>query len=212
MSLRIATLVLLVTALTGADIALADERGDPHAGHHAPAQSRPGHRITPGPTPEVTLLDHHGQQVRFPEVLRGDSIVVIDFIYTSCTTVCPVMSTFMAQLRDRLTDQPPGAVRLISISLDPAHDTVPVLARYAKRYGAGPRWSFVTGDKPKVDAVLKSLGTYTADFRSHPPTVLVGDLRSGHWMRFNGLPSPRKLASQIDELLETRSAQRKANP
>lgn len=64
---------------------------------------------------------------------------VADFIFTRCGGPCPRLSSSMANLQKRL----PSAVRLVSFTVDPDHDTVAVLARYAERHGAEPgRWLF----------------------------------------------------------------------
>ena len=70
-------------------------------------------------------------------------------------------------------------------------DTPARLKEYAARYGAGPGWTWLTGPKPQVDEVLQVFGAYTPNFVEHPPLVMVGDAKTGKWIRFYGFPEPR---------------------
>jgi protein SCO1/2 len=80
--------------------------------------------------------------------MRG-RIWVVDFIYTTCQAACPRMSREMTKVQEALGND--DSVRLVSISVDPEHDTPPVLAAFGKRYKARPgRWFFLTGNKQVV--------------------------------------------------------------
>jgi protein SCO1/2 len=84
--------------------------------------------------------------------LRGN-VLVLDFFFTSCRTVCPVQTSRMAQVQERLDDT--AGVHLISFSVDPETDTPDVLKAYAGRYGAdSTRWSFLTGAPEAMDKVV----------------------------------------------------------
>jgi len=101
---------------------------------------------TYGVVPLFTLTERSGRRVRRDD-LRG-LVWVVDFIYTECTETCPTQSLQLAQLQREFQDA--TEVRLVSITVDPEHDTPEVLARYAARYGAGDRWWFLTGDKREI--------------------------------------------------------------
>ena len=73
--------------------------------------------------PDVTLVDQDGRSVRFRSDVLRDRVVVIDFVFTTCTTICPVLSSTFARLQDRLGERLAGSVQLVSISLDPVRDT-----------------------------------------------------------------------------------------
>lgn len=104
------------------------------------------------PAPAFALVDQEGDTVRTRD-LHG-TVWVLSFVFTNCTGVCPLITSKMARLRDSLatagllgTD-----VRLVSITVDPARDTPPVLRRFAKRFGGSPptQWAFVTGKPPEA--------------------------------------------------------------
>jgi protein SCO1 len=94
-----------------------------------------------------------------------------------------------------VSDRP---VQLLSISVDPVNDKPAQLAEWAHRFGAGPNWTLVTGDKPDVDNLLKALGAFTADKNSHTPLILIGDDRTGTWRRLSGITPAEQIKDAIE--------------
>jgi len=154
--------------------------------------------------PDLELLDHNGERVRFASDVLGERLVVMDFIYTSCTTVCPVLSAIMSQVSDRLETRFGNDVQLVSMSVDPGRDTPARLKSYAGKLGAGDNWTFLTGAKHNVDTVLKEFGAYTPNFDDHTPMLVVGDPASGRWYRFFGFVSPERLLGAVETLHKQR--------
>lgn len=99
-----------------------------------------------GVVPDFALTERSGRRITRDE-LRG-LVWVTDFIYTECRETCPTQSLEFAQLQREFAEA--ANLRLVSITVDPAHDTPAVLRRYAERYGAGERWWFLTGDKRDI--------------------------------------------------------------
>jgi protein SCO1/2 len=149
---------------------------------------------------DAPLLDASGKRVRLPQEVIGKRIAVVNFVYTSCTTVCPVSSASFQQLQKRLGARLGREVVLVSVTVDPLRDTPQKLREYARRYEAREGWVWLTGAKPEVDAVLKGLGAYTPNFEDHPAMVLVGDARGGAWTRFFGFPSVDELMARIETM------------
>jgi protein SCO1 len=149
---------------------------------------------------EAKLIDQHGAGLDFKADVVGEKIVVMDFVYTTCTTVCPVMSALFAQLQDRLGSRAGSDVALVSVSVDPVRDTPARLKEYSARFKAGPGWSWLTGQKQVMDGVLKSLGAYTPSFVDHPVLVMVGDGQTGKWTRYYGFPDPDQIVAKVNEL------------
>jgi protein SCO1/2 len=179
---------------------------DPHA-HHRAMMNTPAE---PAKTTEVDLLDkvlvdQNGDEMKFVSEVIGDRIVVMDFVYTSCTTVCPVISAVFGQVQDKLGEQLGDEVVLVSVSVDPVRDTPQRLKAYAATHNAKPGWIWLTGGKRTMDEVLDGLGAYTPNFENHPAMVLVGDGRTGEWSRFFGFPSPDRLVDQVNALQAARS-------
>ncbi|MFC0666336.1 SCO family protein [Azotobacter chroococcum] len=171
-----------------------------HAGHPLPQTRAESTRVR---FAEVPLSDQHGRQLRLADAV-GERIVVMGFVYTSCTTVCPVISAIMQKVQAQLGERAGAEVGLLSISVDPLRDTPARLLEYSRAYQSGPGWRWLTGEAAAVDEVLRGLGVRSADFTSHPPTLLVGDARSGQWTRYYGFTDPAVLLARIEMLAEAR--------
>lgn len=105
-----------------------------------------------GDVPDFALVDQTGATVS-PATLAGGPWIA-DFVFTRCPDVCPTITATMKGLeRDLAADG--TDVTLVSISVDPTHDTPAVLQEYATRFGAGPRWRFLTGERDAVAALVK---------------------------------------------------------
>ncbi len=104
-----------------------------------------------GRVPEFALVNRDGRAVRRADLAGAPWIA--DFIFTRCPASCPMMTTRLARL-DRELPRDLGA-RLVSISVDPEHDTPEVLQRYAASFKAPERWLFLTGDGPQIYRLSK---------------------------------------------------------
>jgi protein SCO1/2 len=95
--------------------------------------------------PDFDLVERSNRKVTRQE-LTG-KVWVADFIFTTCGGICPVMTSNMRKLQDKLF----ADIRLVSFTVDPTHDTPEVLTEYANRYGADKdRWLFLTGDPEAI--------------------------------------------------------------
>jgi protein SCO1/2 len=153
---------------------------------------------------DLELVDRDGSPVRFKSEAMADRIVAIDFVYTTCTTICPILSALFAQAQDQLGARLGKEAWLVSLSLDPTRDTPKRMAAQARKFGAGPGWLWLTGEKMAVDRVLAGLDAYTADFESHASMILIGDAKRGTWTRLFGFPSPDEIVARIEELIAAR--------
>ena len=149
--------------------------------------------------PDVPLVDQDGKPVRFYTDLVKVRVVAVNFVFTSCTTVCPPMGANFAKLRKILSARAGREVQLISVSVDPGTDTPERLKAWGAKFGAGPGWTLVTGDRNQVTLLLKALGVYTANISDHSPLVLLGDDTRHRWTRAYGLAAPAKLAELLEE-------------
>ena len=119
-----------------------------------------------------TLIDQDGETVTRDDLLGAPWIA--DLLFTRCVLACPLMSTKMAKLDRELPvateDGAQPAVRLVSISIDPEHDTPEVLRDFAAKYDASDRWLFLTGDRDEVVAAGGPEGL-RLPFDPNPPLV-----------------------------------------
>lgn len=196
-SARIAAAFLL-GALSGVSTASAHGTGD-HAKADAPAAARVQ-------LEDTLLLDRYGVERRLKSDVLGDRVAVVNFVYTTCTTVCPVASATFAQLQERLGARLGTQVRLVSITVDPQRDTPARLRAYAAKHDAGMHWTWLTGRKDAVDAALKGFGAYTPNPQDHPAIVMIGDARSGQWTRLYGFPAVAEILAEVDRRIAERAA------
>lgn len=145
--------------------------------------------------PDVTVITQEGKRVRFYSDLVKGRVVALNFVFTTCTTICPPMGVNFAKLQSLL-----GArdVHLISVSVDPTVDTPERLKAWAQKLGGQPGWTLVTGERSEITRLLKSLGVYTANINDHSPLVLLGNDKQGVWTRAYGLAPPVKLAELVE--------------
>lgn len=191
--------VLLVLGLAAAPLQAHSTQD--HSAHQVHEQPPAGTQVR---FADVTLTDRQEQPVRLKEDLVADKIVVMGFIYTSCTTVCPVISAIMQKVQRQLGERVGAQVQLVSLSVDPLRDSPARLREYSRRYQPGPGWAWLTGSVQAVTETLKGLGTWSADYEDHQPVIMVGDGRSAQWTRFYGFTDPSVLVAKVEELSAAR--------
>jgi protein SCO1/2 len=143
--------------------------------------------------PKVALVRQDGRKVEFPAHIDDGQPVFINFIYTTCTAICPPMSQAFAELQAALGAE---QVRLVSVSIDPEQDTPRRLVEYANRFGAGPQWTFFTGTVEASVAVQKALGAYRGDKMNHTPLTLFRAAPGQPWVRLEGFATPQQMLQE----------------
>jgi len=185
--------------LVGASSSGADEpAADPHAHHrHMMEAPPPVTRSTANYTvPDVTLVRADGAQVNFAHELDDGRPVLLDFIYTTCTTICPVLSQTFAEVQKHLGANA-AKVRMVSVSIDPEEDTPARLTEYAKRYHAGAQWSFYTGSLQASQLVQRTFDVYRGDKMNHTPVTLFRAAPGQPWVRLDGFATPDMVLGEV---------------
>jgi len=148
--------------------------------------------------PDIRVYDQNGKPLDFYSDLVKGKTVAINFIFTTCTTICPPLTATFRRVQQDLMGSALN-IQLISISVDPTIDTPERLHEFAAKFKAGPGWTFVTGEKTDIDSLLQALGAAVADKNDHTPMILIGNDRAGYWTRSYGLSSPEALVKVIAE-------------
>jgi protein SCO1/2 len=169
---------------------------DPHDHHHHHHQAEPAKALSQSeaaytlPGLPVTRMD--GSRAELAKELDKGGPVILNFIYTTCTAICPMTSQVFSSLQDKL---PKGgeAVRLVSISIDPEQDTPARLSAYARQYSAGPQWQFYTGTAKNSIAIQKAFEVYRGDKMNHIPVTFLRLAPGKPWLRIEGMASPDEL-------------------
>ena len=142
--------------------------------------------------PDVTLTRSDGARVALRDVLTDRQPVVLNFVFTSCTTICPVMSATFSKFQAGLGPRR-GDVKLVSISIDPEYDTPSRLAAYARTLKAGAGWDFFTGSEADIVAIQRAFGTYRGEKMSHEALTFLRAKDGQRWTRLDGLVSVGQL-------------------
>ncbi|MDP3460595.1 MAG: SCO family protein [Hyphomonas sp.] len=152
---------------------------------------------------DAPMLDQTGAERRLKSDVIGSRIVVVDFIFTSCQTICPVTTALLAQAKDRLADIPADDLVFVSLSVDSRIDTPERLAAFAASKGA--YWTFLTGDKPVMDEALTWLNAYATNPENHAAMILIGDASTEKFSRIYGMPDPVFVERRVRDLAAARS-------
>lgn len=145
--------------------------------------------------PDVVLVNQNGTKVHFKNLLTSNKPVIVDFIFGTCTTICPILSAGYANLQQKLGVDS-QKVQLVSISIDPENDTPKVLRDYLKRYRAKPGWDFLTGSREDIDKVMHAFNAYIPNKMSHYPLTLIRTPEDGKWVRIFGLLSSSEFVAE----------------
>ena len=155
----------------------------------------------------VAVTTQDGRTLRFyDDVLKG-KIVLINFFFTDCDAVCPLMTENLTRVQELLGDRVGKDIFMVSISLQPEHDTPEVLAAYAKTYGVGPGWLFLTGKKTDIDLLRHRLGfvdsdpVEDADPEQHIGTVRITNEPMHRWAMSPALTNPTALVRTVKRVI-----------
>jgi len=152
--------------------------------------------------PDIVLVKQNGQNVHlYSDLVKGRKAVVINTIFTTCTTICPQIGVRIARLQKALAEFSPADYSLISISVDPVVDTPERLRAWAAKMGARPGWTLLTGPKMQVDAVLQKLTLATPDKFTHSPVSLVGSDGPDGFVTCNALAGGDPLIRLVQQRL-----------
>jgi protein SCO1/2 len=135
------------------------------------------------PAPDFALTTQDGDTLCKTD-LRG-KVVLVGFVFTTCNGSCPATTHRMGQVAQKLKEQgffKDDAVRLVSITLDPARDTPAALKQYAKLYDADTaHWSFLTGPRLTVEKVIADWGLWARPAANgqldHPSRIFLLDAK-----------------------------------
>ncbi len=151
--------------------------------------------------PDLTLINLAGEKVSVIQELSPDKPILLNFIFTTCTTICPVMSATFAQTQ-KLLGSDIQNVRMVSISIDPEQDTPEKLRAYAQKFKAQSQWHFLTGNVDDIMAVLLTFDVYRGNKMSHEPVTLLRKKKDDPWVRLDGLTTAKELVIEYHNLLK----------
>jgi len=189
-----------------------------HHGEHEAASSAtalPSMEAAANPSPKEKaarllfsdrrLITQHGQEVAFYSDVMRDKVVLINFVFTHCRDSCPMQTSKLSKVQSLLDGLVGREVHLVSISVDPERDTPEELREYAGHFNAGNGWMFLTGSKENVNEVVRRLGQLTATPESHTTLFILGNVRTGHWIKLHPDVTPAMIANYLRSLASENS-------
>ena len=149
--------------------------------------------------PDIKLVRDDGKPVSLPAEMNDGRVVVLNFIFTTCSSFCPLSSQTFGEFQIELGSDRKH-VHLMSISIDPEQDTPARLREYAHKFGAGPGWQHYTGTLAASRAAQNAFGAYRGGKMSHTPLTLMRSADGKTWRRIDGFATPNDLLDQYHQL------------
>ncbi|MES9860673.1 MAG: SCO family protein [Candidatus Thiodiazotropha sp. 4PDIVS1] len=176
-----------------------------HHAHHRMMMDQKDYKVDRAEysIPDVVLTSHEGTDASLPQLLNGEKPVMLNFIFTTCTTICPVLSASFHQVQEILGDD--QSVSMISITIDPEYDTPAQLMKYSKRFKAKENWKFYTGSYNDVVAVEKAFDIFRGSKMNHEPITLIRGGEDTAWTRIDGLASAEDIVKEYKNIMNTKT-------
>ncbi|NOT12172.1 MAG: SCO family protein [Methylococcaceae bacterium] len=182
MGRRVSTSVIIFCAMFLLPLSLIAEE----LNNEAPEYS---HSISNYNVPDVKVVRHDGKKVSLLKELDDGRPVILNFVFASCSAICPMLSHIFSKVQEKLT-QNKQPFHLVSISIDPENDTPAKLIEYAKKFDAGSQWDFYTGTVESSIAIQKAFNAYRGDKMNHSSIIFLRAAKGKSWLRLDGFASP----------------------
>jgi len=150
----------------------------------------------PVPAPDIPLVGHDGVAITLPRLL-AERATALQVMFTVCTTTCPIQGAIFARVQKLIPDQVAHGIQLVSLSVDPAHDTSAALARWLRRFGARPGWRAASPRPADVEQVRTFFGAGRTATDNHSTQVELFDRSSSLVWRTGELPEAEEVAALL---------------
>lgn len=196
---QVAMFILLGAATPVIQSAYAHEDHSHHMMQDMATKQEIKHTTVSYTIPSIKLVRDDGKTVDFSQELNDGRAVVMNFIYTTCTEICPLTSETFSKFQAKL-GKSLNKVHMVSVSIDPEQDTPKSLRKYAKKYKAESNWNFYTGTVGASVATQKAFDAYRGDKMNHVPATYLRSAPDKPWLRIDGFASPDELLRAYQEL------------
>jgi protein SCO1 len=155
-----------------------------------------------GYMPNLPVITQDGKERLFYDDLIKGKTVVISFVFTSCTDMCPLTTARLKEVQEKLGDAVGRDVFFVALSVDPEHDTPERMKAYADAFDAGPGWLFATGKPEDMRAITRKLGDRSTPetLYEHRNEVVLGNDATGEWQRDTAMGDLDRLVIAIRQL------------
>ena len=151
---------------------------------------------------EMTMSEaRSSRRMRLLADAMGGRVVALNFMFTGCSSVCPMQSLLLSRTQELMYPRMGRDVVFLSITLSPVTDTPKKLQDYAEKHSAGPGWLFLAGDFVETNRLQKAFDAYEAERDAHPPVICIGKAGADRWTRLYGMPRPELIARELNAWL-----------
>ncbi len=188
--------------LTGAATAGATDEADAHARHHMQPGAAQVHRSTANyQIPDINVVREDGRTVNIRAALDAGGPVLVGFIFTTCTAICPITSATFQHVQERLAAG--DRLSVASISIDPEQDTPARLREYAAKFDTGARWHYYTGTVAASIALQRAFDAYRGDKMDHTASAYLRAAPGQPWVRIDGFASADQILAEYRAMTGT---------
>ncbi len=188
--MKLRTLLILVTLMVFVASMAAAHEGSSHAEPNklltntaVPAKPDGVEEKARSYFTDLPVVTQDGQQLRFFSDVLKDRVVLISLFYTNCKEACPLTTEKLAQVQDQLQDDMGRDFLMVSITLDPEHDTPEILKRYADKFAPKEGWLFLTGEKQILNEITRRLGHTIDQIEAHNVHYMIGNVKIARWAK-----------------------------
>ena len=150
--------------------------------------------------PNVSVIRQDSQKFDFLKELDDGRPVILNFVFVSCSAICPMLSHVFSKVQDQLTKDG-QKFHLMTISIDPENDSPASLTEYAKKFSAGPNWSFYTGTREASLKLQKAFKAYRGDKMNHASLIFMRSEPGKSWLRLDGFVSPDTVVKEYYKMV-----------
>jgi protein SCO1 len=153
--------------------------------------------------PNFVLETHDGKKMRFYDDMLKNKIVVINMLYTTCTSYCSESTRNLVQVQEVLGLRLGRDVFMYSLSLQPEQDRPEILNAYAKAHDLQPGWTLMTGKPGEMEQLRHRLGFFDIDPAtdatpsSHTGLICIGHVERDRWQMMPSMSSPKMISRAI---------------
>lgn len=156
-------------------------------------------RVNLAEPPALPLTTMVGDARRLDRELAVAAPLVLNFVFTTCSSSCSLQTAVLAQVQQAMAQQR-HPLRLASITIDPDNDTPEQLRQFSARFGVGQGWQFYTGRFDDLLAVQRHFDVYRGSKAAHPPVLMLRGGARAPWVRVEGFPSAADVMSLLRKL------------
>jgi protein SCO1 len=148
---------------------------------------------------DIPLVSMNEKSTSLKSELELDTPVIVNFVFTTCSTICSVQTLVLAQAIEQF-DSSLQSTRLVTFTIDPDNDTPRQLRKFASAFNIPKNWMFYTGAYESMLAIQKTFNVYRGSKSNHPPVMFMRRSKSAPWVRVDGFPKAQEIVAQLRTL------------